>query len=403
MILTKSKGATLNNSTKEILCAQYVRKKANEVFEYTQSGKGYFEYDAQKLKECALFVSEVIKKNYPDLKIPYHSRWNHFRAGKINRVQKLNEYLKSLPETEQLKAKIDLTLTSVLLDAGAGNQWKYLEQDSAQSFTRSEGLGVASFYLFLDKKLSSKPNQFMADADGLLSLNINDLKQYFQVSDHNPLVGLEGRLNLMHNLGQTLKENPLFKNNRAGDLLHQFESTSKKINAGKLLSFILNHLGNIWPARIYMEQTSLGDTWKHSQLGLVSFHKLSQWLTYSLLEPFISSGYQIEGIDELTGLAEYRNGGLFIDFEVLKLKDPSLANQAWEINSDLIIEWRALTVNLLDQIAPLVRKELELSAESFPLAKVLEGGTWWAGRELAFKRDPQGSAPLKLISDGTVF
>jgi len=37
------------------------------------------------------------------------------------------------------------------------------------------------------------------------------------------------------------------------------------------------------------------------------FHKLSQWLTYSLLEPFEWAGVRIHRLDELTGLPEYRN------------------------------------------------------------------------------------------------
>ena len=38
-----------------------------------------------------------------------------------------------------------------------------------------------------------------------------------------------------------------------------------------------------------------------------------------------------------------------------------------------------------------------------PLASILEGGTWAAGRAIAFARRPDGSPPLKVISDGTVF
>ena len=54
-----------------------------------------------------------------------------------------------------------------------------------------------------------------------------------------------------------------------------------------------------------------------SQDSMVPFHKLCQWLTYSLIEPFEAFG--IEFVDNylLTGLAEYRNGGLFVDSGVL--------------------------------------------------------------------------------------
>jgi hypothetical protein len=90
----------------------------------------------------------------------------------------------------------------------------------------------------------------------------------------------------------------------------------------------------------------------------VPFHKLSQWLAYSLIEPLEWAGYEVVEIDGLTGLPEYRNGGLFLDSGVLRLKDPAEAERAHEVGSRLVVEWRALTVALLDRIAPLVRERL---------------------------------------------
>ena len=58
--------------------------------------------------------------------------------------------------------------------------------------------------------------------------------------------------------------------------------------------------------------------------GWMPFHKLSQWLTYSLLEPFGWAGVAVTDLDELTGLPEYRNGGLLLDTGVLRLRDPAL-------------------------------------------------------------------------------
>ena len=132
------------------------------------------------------------------------------------------------------------------------------------------------------------------------------------------------------------------------------------------------------------------------------FHKLSQWLTYSLLEPFEWAGITVEGLDALTGLPEYRNGGLFLDAGVLRLKEATLAGRLHEAGDELIVEWRALTVALLDELAPLVRGQLGLSEQQMPLACVLEGGTWAAGRALA-QQLRGGTAPLNIVSDGTVF
>jgi hypothetical protein len=132
------------------------------------------------------------------------------------------------------------------------------------------------------------------------------------------------------------------------------------------------------------------------------FHKLSQWLTYSLLEPFEWAGVHVEGLGALTGLPEYRNGGLLLDTGVLRLRDPAWAERTWDVSDELVVEWRALTVALLDELAPLVRARLGVDAEQMPLACVLEGGTWAAGRAIAARlRD--GRPPLTVVSDGTVF
>jgi hypothetical protein len=135
----------------------------------------------------------------------------------------------------------------------------------------------------------------------------------------------------------------------------------------------------------------------------VPLHKLSQWLAYSLIEPLQTAGIDVTDIDGLTGLAEYRNGGLFVDGGVLKFRDPADATREHDVSSPLVVEWRALTVALLDRVAGGLRQRLKLDATSLPLAKVLEGGTWAAGRILARERREDHSPPVKVISDGTVF
>jgi hypothetical protein len=136
---------------------------------------------------------------------------------------------------------------------------------------------------------------------------------------------------------------------------------------------------------------------------LVPIHKLSQWLAYSLIEPLQWSGIEVTDIDGLTGLAEYRNGGLFVDSGVLRLRNPEAAIHPNPVGSTLVVEWRALTVALLDQIAVLIRERRGLTIDDFPLACVLEGGTWAAGRRLARQKRPDGSPPIAVVSDGTVF
>jgi hypothetical protein len=126
-------------------------------------------------------------------------------------------------------------------------------------------------------------------------------------------------------------------------------------------------------------------------------------MSYSLVEPIEGAGLPVVALDELTGLPEYRNGGLFLDLGVLAWRDPATAGRVMKPGDEPIVEWRVLTVALLDQVAGEMRKRLGLDAGSLPLAKVLQGGTWTAGRRVASRLRADGGPPLRLDSDGTVF
>ena len=88
---------------------------------------------------------------------------------------------------------------------------------------------------------------------------------------------------------------------------------------------------------------------------------------------------------------------------MLRLREPQEALHPNPVDSALVVEWRALTVALLDEIAKLIREQRSLTIEQFPLACVLEGGTWAAGRRLAREKRADGSPPIAVESDGTVF
>lgn len=166
---------------------------------------------------------------------------------------------------------------------------------------------------------------------------------------------------------------------------------------------------SIWPEN--HSGVRRGDVWVYNplkQIGqpasdMIPFHKLSQWLTYSLLEPIERLGIKFTDMHLMTGLAEYRNGGLFVDGGVITPTRPEISSIEHDVGSEVIVEWRALTVILLDRIADGVRSKLHLTPENFPLAKVLQGGTWAAGRIIAQEKRHDRTAPIKVRSDGTVF
>jgi hypothetical protein len=394
-----------------LLTPKAIRERAQKIWSLTEAGKGKFQIDPARLKPTVDYVLKVIHKNYPDLKIPFHSRWGHFRAGKIDRAQKFNALLGSTDLLEKARCQLDLVITSVLLDAGAGPEWKYFDEESKSSFNRSEGLGVASLHMFCSGVMHSDKKSLKADLVGLKLITAEDLKKYFQVSASNPLVGVEGRVQLLNNLGRALENKTIFKEGRPGNIIdYLIEKNGSQIPATAVLRAVLDGLGVIWPGRLTAHGVNLGDMWMHSGLGLngsyeslVPIHKLSQWMTYSLIEPIEEAGLTVTGVENLTGLAEYRNGGLMIDSGLLALRNPEDLKKDWAPDSELIIEWRALTILLLDQIGEQVQKALGKNPADFPLAKVLEGGTWWAGRFMASEKRAGGVPPLNIISDGTVF
>ncbi len=288
---------------------------------------------------------------------------------------------------------IDLAVVSVLLDAGAGPDWHYDEADSGHRFTRSEGLGVASWHAFGGGLFSSDPtNPRQADSAGLQGMDVHRLAEAFQVGASNPLVGLAGRVAVLHRLGDALADQPdvFGAHGRPSGLFDLLVATPGPVTAPDILSHVLRSFASIWPSYNVIGDEPVGDCWRHTAVpgpgltaGWVPFHKLSQWLTYSLLEPFGRAGVHVDDLDALTGLPEYRNGGLLLDTGALVLRDPASATRTWAVGDELVVEWRALTVTLLDELAPLVRERLGVDEERMPLACVLEGGTWAAGRALA--------------------
>ncbi|MBP9681330.1 MAG: URC4/urg3 family protein [Bacteriovorax sp.] len=389
-----------------LLSPQAIRQSAESLFDLTKEGKTHFTYHPEKFNEVVDYVIEVIKDNYPTLDIPFHSRWGHFRVGGINRVSLLDLELEGKDALEKARTKLDLVITSVLLDAGAGAEWSYKEASSEKSFNRSEGLGVASFYLFMEKSLSHQ-GILNATAEGLQKLTKEKLIDVFQVSSTNPLVGVDGRLNLLKSLGKTIAEKKeLFPGGRPGNLVDYLNNRyGKSFTGPQLLRAVLDGLGEIWPGRVRVAGVNLGDVWPYEKVpgGLAAFHKLSQWMTYSLCEPLMEAGFIITGIDQLTGLAEYRNGGLLLDRGLISMTDEKLLDVSHRPESEVIVEWRGLTIALLDRIGAEIQKKLNKNPAEFPLAKVLEGGTWWAGRKAAKSLRSDSSPPLMIESDGTVF
>ncbi len=387
----------------------------------------WFRIDRARLGDAAERVAALIRRRFPDLKVPPHSRWRHFEAGGVDRKAELDAQLAGCSAAEAARARIDLTVVSVLLDAGAGPAWRYTDTDG-RAYTRSEGLGVASFRAFMAGRFSSVEGEpLRADAGVLARLNAGALCEIFNVGADNPMVGLEGRAALLARLGETLASAraPAAWPPRPGQLYDRLcagAAPPVTVTAAEVLGQVLAMVNGIFQQGTAVMGRSVGDVWAHRwagagvagggedavSIGMVPFHKLSQWLSYSLLEPLDCAGISVVdgpgGPDAgLTGLPEYRNGGLLLDTGVIVPRDPRLLQRRFKPGDEPIVEWRALTVALLDELAVRVRGLLARSAAEMPLASILEGGTWAAGREIALERREGGLPPFTIESDGTVF
>ena len=395
--------------------ATAVRARCELVHRWVAEGRSpHFTLDEARLPTIAGYVAEVIRAQYPDLKIPYHSRWRHFSAGGIDRWSELVP--RFADPIERARSAIDLATASVLLDAGAGDAWRYREPESGLVLARSEGLAIAGLDMFRRGCFSSDAGEpCRVDAVGLGRIDARTLAAEFQVGPENPLIGVERRCSLLRGLGAALRERPdLFgpPPERPGRLVDHYLRTALegRIDAAGMLSTLLEAFASIWPSGLLVQGFPLGDAGRHPAVRtgdatdrIVPLHKLSQWLAYSLIEPLETAGLKVEGLDGLTALAEYRNGGLFIDLGAIRPRQPLDHRRRHEVQDELVVEWRALTVALIERLLAPVRRELGLDA-GFAMPHLLQGGTWSAGRKIARAlRPPDGPSPIGLATDGTVF
>ncbi|KAF2785673.1 DUF1688-domain-containing protein [Melanomma pulvis-pyrius CBS 109.77] len=426
-----------------------VRERTKLVLEKAKTNQlKHFTVDMSKFQDTAGYVVSIIKRDYaPDYaSIPPHGRWQHFDVGGRPRIDYLMaSWPSSVDNQERTRRLIDLFLVSVLLDAGAGTKWQYKSKESGKIYRRSEGLAVASLEMFKAGLFSSDQNEpCQVDSAGLKKLDVKTMARGLQVTDDNPLDGLEGRTGLLQRLGDALQNQEVFGlEARPGNMLDYLlshpstqASSVPIIPLPTLWDTLMDGLSPIWPStRTQIDGISIGDAWPcsvmpshptHPWENIVPFHKLTQWLTYSLMVPMTKLlNVHFAGAELLTGLPEYRNGGLFVDTGLLTLKpedakrglaqyqrNAQLKGQPnmevvplFTADDDVIVEWRAVTVGFLDELLAEVNTLLNLTGrDKLSLAQMLEAGSWKGGREIAeVSRPNTKEPPIMILSDGTVF
>ncbi|KAJ5637171.1 DUF1688-domain-containing protein [Penicillium lividum] len=428
-----------------------VRERANIVLARAKRNQlNHFDVDLSKLKATASYVVSIIKRDYERNyeNIPPHGRWQHFDVGGRPRInQLLQSWPSSIDAQERTRRLIDLFVVSVLLDAGAGTKWSYRSKESGKVYSRSEGLAVASLEMFKSGLFSSDPTEpCQVDGAALKNITVDKLAKAMQHTDQNSLAGIEGRAGLLVRLSEALNNQDFFGvDARPGNMLDfllghpsTLASSVPIVPITTLWTVLMDGFSSIWPpSRTQIDGVSIGDAWDCSNLPdsppaqpwerIIPFHKLTQWLCYSIMVPMSKLMHiHFAGSDLLTGLPEYRNGGLLIDMGLLSLKadDMERGVQAFKENAqikgqpnmevvplfstddDVIVEWRAVTVGFLDELLDEVNIQLGLagSEDQLSLAQMLEAGSWKGGREIAeVSRPNTKEPPIMIRSDGTVF
>ncbi len=392
-----------------------VREKCQKIYNLSVTNElKHFKVNMECMSNVVDKVTNYILKNHSDLKIPYHGRFRHFEVYEgPNITQKLLDLWPHVDLNEKIRRMIDLTVVSVLLDAGAGDHWKY-NAPNGKTYYRSEGLAIVSLNMFKDGLFSSDiavPHR--VNSHGLKNLNRLQFEKYFQITEENKLVGLDGRFNILKKLGNCLEKYPEFFGHelcRPGNILDYIHNNIKDnhISINTIWKCLIIGFENIW-TNTQSNLCATGDMWIYTPLkvkgmpgsDIVPFHKLTQWLLLSILEPLKLLGIHFDDSDDITPLPEYRNGGLLIDMNVLELKNQDYARKRHHnVGSELIVEWRALTVILIDKIADQVKKRF--SNHKLSLSQILQC-TWTLGREIAKEKRIDGSPPIQILSDGTVF
>jgi len=267
-----------------------IRERCSKIFALSQAGKSkHFTLDLSKLDGVVDFVHQVTTETYGNSvsNIPYHSRWRHFNKMDIDAMVSTWH----CDSTERVRRLMDLVTISVLLDAGAGAQWHYIDEHGHRQ-ERSEGLAIATFEMFRDGAFSSDaavPHR--VNGLGLTTLTVKAFSKGLQISEANPITGLEGRFELLKRVGRALQSNHEYFGHevcRPGNILDfvlaAVDPATRTVSLKVLWQAVIEGLEDVWPQ--HLSGARRGDVWSYSLLkeigknasDLIPFHKLAQHL-----------------------------------------------------------------------------------------------------------------------------
>lgn len=369
---------------------QAVQERCGQLLVRAREGStSFFEIDGQALEAATRQAVARIRRQPAHPYPPLFGLWRNLEAGGIDRIAGLERSLSRLSPAQRTHARVDLALTAALLGDPPGDDWSYAEASTGQVLLGADGLGVAALHAFAAGLFSSDATcPWQADARGLRALVTDHLALALQVSGTNPLPDLQSRAIRLRRFGEWLSEQPEVYGDPgrpAGlfDIIispfgHGVPHTAD-VRVHDILSQLLVTLSGLSPASPRIGSVPLGDCWRHPAVmgpgpsgGWVPLHAALQGLAATLVAPFAWGGVQVRGLDSLTAPAAASLGKLLLDRQVLRLRDTQVV-MAESAPGDLrIIECRALTVALVDEMTGRARDLLGLGADALPTIRMAQ-------------------------------
>ena len=392
-----------------------VRRKANRLLDLALAGElEYVAAEETDLRSVLLNVLETTKENYPEFQIPPYGVWRDFEESGIDRWGALASARAFETAEEMLMASADLAILGCFMKTGRPENWVFNDPMTETAATGKQASALAAFHMFAAGSFSSDMSDpFRVDAETLISLEPEELAaglQWDREEDAALLVAMQRHLK---RIGEALAlRSDLFSEGevtRPGILAARLARDSDgAVSATRLLDNLLEALAPVWEGGAQSDDIMLGDSFRHSALPgdevdqVVPFHLAAQEMVYSMLEPFAWAGVEVDGLESLTGPSDETHAALFIKAGVMEIREADKALTLEEAQ-DQMVEIRAVTGALIDRLAELLRKELEVPADQLPLTCILEGGTSHAGNRILRQDQVIAKKLGHFLNPGSVF
>jgi hypothetical protein len=387
-----------------------VRERCRRIAAAVEAGdSAHFTVDRRHLQDIAARVARVTRARHAQPPVPPASVWRRLEAGGQDRAALLEQRLGGRTSVGAVRSRVDLAVMAALVSACAVPQCRHVERGTEVVLHGSEAAAVACFHAFLDGSFSSDAgDRCRVDAKALLRLDAAALTRVLRPGPDDAWPAPERAAALLHRLGAALRDQPAVFT-AEGLPGHLFDTLTHHRHVHHLPHANRHHL----PPATYAHHVSLphvvewlldvlngalpADVGTHRHAGddgRVPFLATAQWLALSLVEPLATAGVQANHGDALTALAGPRHGGLLLDGGVLLPRDDGYASRSYAAGDEWVVEWRALTVALMDDLLPLVRAQLG-DDEAFGLPQLMEG-TRAAGREIAAEARADCGPPVRV-------